>query len=167
LRAGKHCGVTSANCLAKSFALAIPYSHASSSDPSFATATVIVMNSFGPSSSAQIVTSRLLRLVAFRSPTFARVIFISASLRSQPVVTTSEAIAPTFMGHKGSRSPNSRRPVSHRGYIATFQVFDFDHAVRILAFEETRGLHRVVLSVAVGARRAVYSNFKLSACHCG
>jgi hypothetical protein len=33
------------------------------------------------------------------------------------------------------------------------QVFDLDHAVRIFAFEEPRGLHREVLSVAVGARR--------------
>jgi hypothetical protein len=47
------------------------------------------------------------------------------------------------------------------------QVFDLNHAVRILAFDEPRGHHREVLSVAVTARRAVYSNFKLSACHCG
>jgi hypothetical protein len=37
----------------------------------------------------------------------------------------------------------------------------------VLAFDEPRGLHRVVFSVAVTARRAVYSNFELSACHCG
>jgi hypothetical protein len=32
------------------------------------------------------------------------------------------------------------------------QVFDLYHAVRIFAFEEARGFHRVVLSVAVSAR---------------
>jgi hypothetical protein len=35
--------------------------------------------------------------------------------------------------------------------------------MRILALDKPRGLHRVVLSVAVTARRAVYSNFELSA----
>jgi hypothetical protein len=35
------------------------------------------------------------------------------------------------------------------------QVFDLDHAVRMFAFEEPRGLHRVVLSVAVAAARRV------------
>jgi hypothetical protein len=49
----------------------------------------------------------------------------------------------------------SPRPKSHRSHIATLQVSDLDHAVRIFAFEEPRGLHRVVLSVAVSARRAV------------
>jgi hypothetical protein len=63
---------------------------------------------------------------------------------------------------EGHRSP---RPLSHRCNVATSQVFDLDHAVRILALEEARSLHRVVLSVAVGARRAVDSDFELSACH--
>jgi hypothetical protein len=43
------------------------------------------------------------------------------------------------------------------------QVFDFDHAVRIFAFDEPRGLHRVILPVAVTARRAVDPDFKLRA----
>ena len=59
----------------------------------------------------------------------------------------------------------SPRPKSHRSHIATLQVSDLDHAVRIFAFEEPRGLHRVVLSVAVSARRAVDPNFELSASH--
>ena len=49
--------------------------------------------------------------------------------------------------------------MSHRSHIATLQVFDFDHAVRIFAFEEPRRLHRIVLSVAVATRRAVDPNF--------
>ena len=53
--------------------------------------------------------------------------------------------------------------MSDRSHVAALQVFDLDHAVRIFAFDEPRGLHRVVLSVAVTARRAVYSNFELSA----
>src|ERR1700716_2683540 len=59
------------------------------------------------------------------------------------------------------------RPKSHRSHIATLQVFDLDHAVRILALDEPSRLHRVVLAVAISARRAVYSNFELSAYHCG
>jgi hypothetical protein len=47
------------------------------------------------------------------------------------------------------------------------QVFNLDHAVRILAVDETRGLYDVVLSVAVAARRAIYADFELSARHCG
>ena len=35
------------------------------------------------------------------------------------------------------------------------------------AFEEPRGLHRVVVAVAVAARRAVYSDFELSAISTG
>jgi hypothetical protein len=38
---------------------------------------------------------------------------------------------------------------------------DLDHAVRILAFDEPRGLRRVVLAVTVSARRAVYRDFEL------
>ena len=56
--------------------------------------------------------------------------------------------------------------LSHRCNVATSQVFDLDRAVRISAPEEPRGFHRVVLSVAICARRAVYSNFELSASHC-
>ena len=56
-------------------------------------------------------------------------------------------------------------PQSDRGNVFTSQVFDLDHAVRIFAFEEPRGLHREVLSVAVSARRAVDPNFELSASH--
>ena len=48
--------------LAKSFARAIPYSRSFPSEPLFGTRTVIVMNSCGPSSSAQMVTWRLLTL---------------------------------------------------------------------------------------------------------
>jgi hypothetical protein len=59
------------------------------------------------------------------------------------------------------RSP---RPKSHRRNVSAFQVFDLNHAVRILALEEPRGFHRVVLSVAVSPRRTVYSNLT---CHCG
>jgi hypothetical protein len=55
----------------------------------------------------------------------------------------------------------------HRHERMTVQVFDLDHAVRIFAFDEPRGIHRIVLSVAVSARRAVYPNFELSARHCG
>jgi hypothetical protein len=57
-------------------------------------------------------------------------------------------------------------PKGHRGYVSTLQVLDLDDAVRLPALEEPRSLDGVVLSVAVGARRAVYSNFELSACHC-
>jgi hypothetical protein len=46
------------------------------------------------------------------------------------------------------RSP---RPKSHCGNVFTLQVFDLDHAVRVLAFDEPRGLHRVVLSVDASA----------------
>ena len=53
--------------------------------------------------------------------------------------------------------------MSHRSHVAALQVFDLDHAVRIFAFDEPRGIHRIVLSVAVSARRAVYPNFELSA----
>jgi hypothetical protein len=52
------------------------------------------------------------------------------------------------------------RPKGHRGDVSTLQIFDLHHAVRSLAFDEPRGLHRVVLAVAVCARRAVYSNFE-------
>jgi hypothetical protein len=41
--------------------------------------TVIVMNSFGPASSAHIVTGQLLRLVAPRLPSFACVIFMKVA----------------------------------------------------------------------------------------
>jgi len=34
--------------------------------------------------------------------------------------------------------------------------------VRLLAFEEPPRLHREVFSIAVGARRAVYSDFELT-----
>ena len=47
------------------------------------------------------------------------------------------------------------RPMSHRSHVATLQVFDLDHAVRILALEEPRYFHRVVLLVAVAAARRV------------
>ena len=70
-------------------------------------------------------------------------------------------------GRKELEGHFSPRPESHRSHIVASQVFDLDHAVRILAFDEPRGLDRVVLSVAVTARRAVYSNLKLSASHCG
>jgi hypothetical protein len=39
--------------------------------------------------------------------------------------------------------------------------------MRVLALEEPRGLHRVVLTIAIGARRAIYADFELSACHRG
>ena len=52
------------------------------------------------------------------------------------------------------------RPMSDRSHVSDLQVFDLDHAVRIFAFEEARGLHRVVFAVAVSARRAVYSDFE-------
>ena len=70
----------SENCLAKSFAFAMPHSQISRSVPLFITVTVIVMNSFGPASSAHIVTGRLLRLVAPCLPSFASVIFMAARL---------------------------------------------------------------------------------------
>jgi hypothetical protein len=54
----------------------------------------------------------------------------------------------------------SPRPVSHRRNVSAFQVSDLDHTVRIFALEEPRGLHRVVLSIAVGAR------LELRARHC-
>jgi hypothetical protein len=47
--------------------------------------------------------------------------------------------------------------MGHRSHIAALQVFDLDHAVRIFAFDEPRGRHRVVLPVAVTARRALGS----------
>jgi hypothetical protein len=50
----------------------------------------------------------------------------------------------------------------HRHERMTVQVFDLDHAVRIFAFDEPRGIHRIVRSVAVSARRAVYPNFELA-----
>ena len=43
--------------------------------------------------------------------------------------------------------------MSHRSHVATLQVFDLDHAVRIFALEEPRYFHRVVLLVAVAAAR--------------
>lgn len=49
----------------------------------------------------------------------------------------------------------SSRPESHRSHVAALQVFDLDHAVRILALEEPRYFHRVVLLVAVAAARRV------------
>jgi len=61
-RTGKRDVDRSEKPLANSFARAIPYSRSSPSEPLFGTQTVIVMNSPGPSSSAQIVTWRLLRL---------------------------------------------------------------------------------------------------------
>jgi len=39
------------------------------------------------------------------------------------------------------------------------QVFDLDHALRVLALDEPGSLHREVLSVAVATRRAVDPNF--------
>ena len=59
-----------------------------------------------------------------------------------------------------------RRSVAHLTFLSA-SLFDLDHAVRILAFDEPRGLHRVILPVAVTARRAVDPDFKLRACHCG
>jgi hypothetical protein len=59
-RTGKRDADRSEKPLAKSFARAIPFSRTSPSEPLFGTQTVIVMNSCGPSSSAQIVTWRLL-----------------------------------------------------------------------------------------------------------
>ena len=44
----------------------------------------------------------------------------------------------------------STRPKSHRSHIATFQVFDLDNTVRVIALDQARGFHRVVLSFAVG-----------------
>src|SRR4051794_5348077 len=58
-------------------------------------------------------------------------------------------------------------PESHRGNVTTLQVFDLNHAVRILALDEPRGLHRAVLSVAITARRAAYSKFEPSCGGCG
>ena len=49
----------------------------------------------------------------------------------------------------------SSRPESHRSHVAALQVFDPDHAVRILALEEPRCFHRAVLLVAVAAARRV------------
>ena len=45
----------------------------------------------------------------------------------------------------------------------TLQVFQPDHTVRISGFQNLRALQSEVLSVAVTARRAVYSNFELRA----
>ena len=61
-RAGNRDGDRFEKPLANSLARAIPYSRSSRSEPLFGTRTVIVMNSCGPSSSAQIVTWRLLLL---------------------------------------------------------------------------------------------------------
>jgi hypothetical protein len=43
------------------------------------------------------------------------------------------------------------------------QVFDLDHALRVLALDVPRSLHREVLSVTVAAWCAIDSNFELSA----
>ena len=61
-RTGKRDVDRSEKPLANSLARAIPFSRSSRSEPLFGTRTVIVMNSCGPSSSAQMVTWRLLTL---------------------------------------------------------------------------------------------------------
>jgi hypothetical protein len=58
---------------------------------------------------------------------------------------------------EGDRSP---RPISHRRNVSAFQVFDLYQAMRILALDEPRGLHREVPAVAVSARRAVLFEFR-------
>jgi hypothetical protein len=67
---------------------------------------------------------------------------------------TTEPPPPGSTGRTKFEGHRSSRPKCHRGNVSASQVFDLDHAVRILAFDEPRGLHRVVLSVAVTARRA-------------
>jgi hypothetical protein len=63
--------------------------------------------------------------------------------------------------------------VVHPGLLATAVTSPLSRSLTstmlcgFLLFDEPRSLHRVVLSVAVGARRAVYSNLELSACQCG
>jgi hypothetical protein len=89
--------------LANSFASAIPYSRSSPSLPLFGTQTVIVINSFGPSS-AQIVTWRLLWIDVPTWPSFKWVIFMSSPgyEKERPVRTLSlqESL---FFSHRGPK----------------------------------------------------------------
>ena len=73
---------------------------------------------------------------------------VDGEVRAVLVDPGAEAGRAEFEGH---RSPPAEEPPQS---VATLQV-DLDHAVRILALEEPRYFHRVVLLVAVAAARRV------------
>ena len=55
--------------------------------------------------------------------------------------------SPSYVDIRPEGHP-SPRPKSHRGNVSTLQVSDLDRAVRILAFDEPRGLHRAMAALA-------------------
>ena len=66
----------------------------------------------------------------------------------------------------GSNSGHSAMP-GHVRYYPESRHCPRVYEYTPLVSTRPRGLHREVRPVAVAARRAIYSNFELSACHCG